>query len=72
MDEEVKAIVASLTPPLADGKVGFFWVVSDRSGRDKLPTSGESRKSFHRKGRKAAGPQGGEGGGERPQGPQGR
>ena len=36
MDNEVKAIVASLPPPLADGKVGFFWVVSDRSGRDKL------------------------------------
>ena len=36
MDNEVKAIVASLQPPLADGKVGFFWVVSDRSGRDKL------------------------------------
>jgi hypothetical protein len=36
MENEVAAIVAGLQPPLADGKVGFFWVVSDRSGRDKL------------------------------------
>src|SRR5262245_40618640 len=36
MENKVAAIVASLQPPLADGKVGFFWVVSDRSGRDKL------------------------------------
>ena len=36
MDTDVKAIVVSLPPTLVDGKVGFFWVVSDRAGRDKL------------------------------------
>ena len=36
MDNEVKVIVASLRPPLADGMVGFFWIVPGRSGRDEL------------------------------------
>ncbi len=36
MDNEVKGTVEGLEPLLTDGKVGFFWIVSDRSGRDKL------------------------------------